>query len=157
MPDQSAFDVPPPNQPKNPADSGRKCRKCGYNLTGLLEPVRCPECGREHGQLDAEWDRKDKTHKRWLIIINAAAVAVGVWGFLSPTVKGDFWPWGTGPGFDLFRACFILPTQGFIGLCAFCMCLAWLWRADDPARIPHWLVIGTAVPFLLAIPTCLKS
>jgi hypothetical protein len=26
----------------------RECRRCGYNLTGLLEP-RCPECGEPFG------------------------------------------------------------------------------------------------------------
>ena len=26
-------------------DTGRRCGKCGYNLTGLLSPPRCPECG----------------------------------------------------------------------------------------------------------------
>ncbi len=24
------------------------CERCGYNLTGLVEPVRCPECGADH-------------------------------------------------------------------------------------------------------------
>ncbi len=28
----------------NVEDEGRRCQKCGYNLTGLTEP-RCPECG----------------------------------------------------------------------------------------------------------------
>jgi hypothetical protein len=28
-------------------DSGRRCGKCGYNLTGLRKPVRCPECGQQ--------------------------------------------------------------------------------------------------------------
>ena len=32
-----------PSQPPA-SDSGKRCSKCGYNLTGLTEP-RCPECG----------------------------------------------------------------------------------------------------------------
>lgn len=26
-------------------DTGRRCGKCGYNLTSLVNPPRCPECG----------------------------------------------------------------------------------------------------------------
>lgn len=26
-------------------DEGLRCKECGYNLTGLTEPLRCPECG----------------------------------------------------------------------------------------------------------------
>jgi len=36
--------MPAGNQLEGMVDSGKRCTKCGYNLTGLKE-LRCPECG----------------------------------------------------------------------------------------------------------------
>jgi hypothetical protein len=150
MPDDSAFT----KGPSSPFDTGTKCRKCGYNLTGLPEPVRCPECGRQNHELDAEWRQKDRELGLYVVTLNTVAVVLGIWGFLSPRPTGSFGFFGPGP--DVGRICCIIPVQWFLAFSALFMFVKWLTRKDDPAPIPRWLVIGTAIPFLLAIPTCLK-
>jgi len=151
--DRSPGERGSPPRPAKPADLGRKCRKCGYNLTGLPEPVRCPECGRQNQELDAEWREKDQQLVLYVVTVNAFALVFGIWGFFSPPPTGGF-VFGTGP--DVVRICCIIPLQWFLALCGLFMYLKWSSRDDDPAPIPRWLLIGTAIPFLFAIPTCFK-
>ncbi|HKQ49182.1 MAG TPA: hypothetical protein VJZ71_14015 [Phycisphaerae bacterium] len=64
------------------------CRKCGYNLRGLLPDGRCPECGTAvgrslHGDLlrfsDPEWVQKLASGMNWIV----AAIIIGLLGGLT--------------------------------------------------------------------------
>ena len=61
------------------------CRKCGYNLRGLLPDGRCPECGTAvgrslHGDLlrfsDPEWVQKLASGMNWIV----ASIIIGLLG-----------------------------------------------------------------------------
>ena len=63
-------------------DSGRCCWKCGYNLTGLEEPVRCPECGEQ-------WPKRPRTYEfgtrfSTLVWLNVGTAGVVVLMLLTP-------------------------------------------------------------------------
>lgn len=41
--------------PETPICFDARCRRCNYNLRGLAgDPVRCPECGREHARAELD-------------------------------------------------------------------------------------------------------
>jgi len=63
-------------------DTRQRCGKCGYNLTGILSPPRCPECG-------VQWPnqpRADEFGTRFplLVWLNVATVAAVVLMLLIP-------------------------------------------------------------------------
>lgn len=111
------------------------CRKCGYNLRGLLPDGRCPECGTAvgrslHGDLlrfsDPEWVQKLASGMNWIV----ASIIIGFIGGLFSTIF-----------LGLFTT--ILSTRSFLvlaplsGLVFGLIALVGYWKVTtpDPARL----------------------
>ena len=65
------------------------CRRCGYNLRGLREAGRCPECGTPiglstHGDLlrfaDPTWVEKLALGVKWMLWGIVVSIGVGILG-----------------------------------------------------------------------------
>lgn len=134
------------------------CRKCGYNLRGLLPDGVCPECatavGRSlHGDLlrfcDPDWVQKLASGMNWIVAGIVATVALscaggGLAGALSIWRPGDF-------VLPMIAAQFIGAMILFVGY--------WRVTSPDPGRVQtenqlaaRRLVRGTQIISLATIP-----
>ncbi len=128
------------SEPSIPAGTSEKCRKCGYDLTGLAELPRCPKCG----------DRWPRSTDSRLLALNVIAVIVAIWAQIQPNPTGFVFMFGPGP--DVIRICCIIPLQWGVAMWAV---VAATTRQGPRPRGPL-LLIGVAIPVLLAVPTCLS-
>lgn len=131
-------------------DTGKRCSKCGYNLTGLQEPLRCPECGTRYYEVESAAKPERSTPESRLLALNVGAVLVAVCAQIVPHPTGWIWMGGAGP--DVVRICCIIPLQWLIAVWGFVI----LARHPRRGTNRRWLLVGTVIPFLLAIPTCLS-
>lgn len=53
----------------------RSCPACGYDLSGLNQPERCPECGERPTII---WYRQDRDRACLFMILSAAALALSL-------------------------------------------------------------------------------
>lgn len=127
------------------------CLKCRYNLRGLTEDGRCPECGEaiapavaRYGRVPLEWLRRITGAVQGLMIISLQSAALCVGALLLSVLSGNPQP-----------LLVIVPILILLGLAMlFCVpALAaradWLdpegWRADSRV-VARWS--------LFALPTC---
>jgi hypothetical protein len=105
------------------------CRRCGYNLRGLREDGRCPECGTAIGLstrgdllrfADPEWVEKLARGVRFMLWGIAVSIAVGILGACLTGLAGG--SEGISEAFNLVGS--LLGVYG-----------AWLLTAPDPSRI----------------------
>jgi hypothetical protein len=105
------------------------CRRCGYNLRGLREAGRCPECGTPiglstHGDLlrfaDPTWVEKLAQGVRWMLWGIVVSIGVGISGVCLTGITAG------GPA-----------IQEVLGLLGSLVAVygAWLLTAPDPSRI----------------------
>ena len=106
------------------------CRRCGYNLRGLREAGRCPECGTPIG-LSTHGDLLRFADPAWVEKL-ALGIKYMLWGILVAVVVGILasclasW---LRPGGGAFQQA-IGGIAGLLGLYG-----AWLLTAPDPSRI----------------------
>ena len=76
-------------EPVAPAqDNGERCRKCGYDLTGLAELPRCPKCG----ELWAESPTLTRGSKRTILALDLAIVGIVIMMLLIPPGEPGMMP-----------------------------------------------------------------
>lgn len=106
------------------------CRRCGYNLRGLREDGRCPECGTAIGLstrgdllrfADPDWVEKLARGVRFMLWGIAVSIAVGVLGACLGGLAGG--------GSEAISEVFSL-VGGLLGVYG-----AWLLTSPDPSRI----------------------
>ena len=67
------------------------CRSCGFELSGLMEPVRCPECGKELSGRNAFRIGQPRINKRTLWFgITLAGLGTALVVIDSLNIKGRF-------------------------------------------------------------------
>lgn len=121
--------------PTGRIDDDVSCRKCGYNLRGLLPDGRCPECGTAvgrslHGDLlrfsDPDWVQKLASGMNWIF----ASIIIGlIGGVLGAIFLGVFSSILSSRSFIV-----LAPSSGLVfGLVA----LVGYWKVTtpDPARL----------------------
>jgi len=91
-------------------DNGERCRKCGYDLTGLAELPRCPKCG----ELWAESPTQTRGSKRTILALNLAIVGVVVMMLLIP--PGEPGPMLLMPRGGLVLRLLLFPVQWLLAL-----------------------------------------
>lgn len=131
-------------------DTGMRCEKCGYNLTGLTEN-RCPECGNSFAAATSfQHTRDTRFYALALVAINLLAIASAYVMWFVPADMSDAggFMWVM-PPIALFRRTLLLLFQFVLGQGA--------WTLGRRLRPGHvrlaWLIIGRTFPFLLALTT----
>jgi MFS family permease len=133
--------IAPPGAPAIALDaSGRiavdiVCRKCGYNLRGLLPDGRCPECGTAvgrslHGDLlrfsDPEWVQKLASGMNWIV----ASIVIGfLGGVMGVVFAALFMSFIGSRSFVVFA-----PLAGLV-FGVFALVGYWKVTTPDPARL----------------------
>lgn len=120
-------------------DTGRRCGKCGYKLTGSREPPLCPECGTPTFHDLDPLQEQETTLAGKLTALNVVAVLLAV-GALSAR------PAFFGPTSGL-SICFIIPLQAVVGIWAF---FAYVARPYTQAT-NRWMPFGAILPTLLGV------
>lgn len=106
------------------AGAGRKCAKCGYDLTGLKTP-KCPECGTVNRPLSKQEQlRKDSralARREYLRPVILFAVALGIVLALTAAVGGRF---------SISEYLLVYAISVPVGIVVYLMCCA-LWMGSD--------------------------
>lgn len=136
----------PPAPPFMPTldDTGRlaqniTCRKCGYNLRGLLPDSRCPECGTAvgrslHGDLlryaDPDWVKTLSAGMNLIVTAIIAGFLVGLLiGGVSIAINTSRSPGATNPG----RMFLLMPWSLIVGVVQ--VVGYWKVTSPDPAGL----------------------
>lgn len=130
------------NQTQAPVDSGWRCAKCGYNLTGLMKPP-CPECGSFHR---VSFSPKKVSLGVILLVLNLLSIPLVLF-ILSPLPRQQptfgWFPWP--PFWGLVGMCVVIPLQVILPLCAL---VAFAARKNETAT-RTWLWVGAVGPALI--------
>lgn len=126
--------LPPGGQAATPnADTGLRCARCGYNLTGL-DAGRCPECGDS-----IDWQALTGPPPRPLIAMERAAGAWKLAGLAVTWLTVLFAPWRFAAQ---CRSISLAHGLAFAGVCFACTPLAMFSGADVDFLIA-WNVTAT--------------
>lgn len=105
------------------------CRRCGYNLRGLRQDGRCPECGTPIG-LSVQGDLLRFADPDWVEKM-ARGIRLMLWGILIAFVVGIIGGIITATGkFPTLSKELIQIVGGLVGVYG-----AWLLTAPDPSRV----------------------
>jgi len=133
--------IAPPGAPVVALDAAGRiaiditCRKCGYNLRGLLPDGRCPECGTAvgrslHGDLlrfsDPEWVQKLASGMNWIV----ASIVISLFGGALGAISG-----GIFSSIVSTRSFVVLAPLSGLVLGVFSLVGYWKVTTPDPAKM----------------------
>lgn len=131
-----------PNGAEPVVDAGRRCGKCGYNLTGLNAPIRCPECA-------YLWPDSNivagniKLRKRQLALLNVSIVGIVLLMLLVP--QGGGMMILVPPAGIVFRL-LLFPLQWIFAIITFRVAS----RATGPPELDRYVLwIGFVLPLIM--------
>jgi len=118
----------------------KSCRRCGYNLTNVREPVQCPQCGTMH----SDSTLGESTVGERLIVLNSIAFLLALF-IIFPARGGFGWfPFGSGAG---LAVCIVIPLQVYVPFWALHAYVA----REKAGPTSRWHIYGVIAPFVLGL------